>query len=121
MPEIVAPEAFEHDALGTTDGEEPRVVADDLLKEIQRPVKPSALNPNSDNKDALIGDEDEDLDEDKYSRIITNDPRRDVPEENGVKVVQVDEEVVVDDASHVAGPSDDEREEIANIAQPRTS
>ena len=118
MPKVVAPEAYEHDALGTTDGEEPRVVAHDLLKEIQRPVKPSALNPNSDNKDALIGDEDEDVDVDRNSRVVTQDPRADVPEVNGVRVVQKDEEPVVDDASHVAGASDEEKAEIAQVAQP---
>lgn len=91
--EVYHPLVKEHDPLGTTDGEEPRVVADDLLKEIQRPIKPSALGES--HADALVGSEDEDMEADHDSRIIVSDPRNDLPEQNGVKVVQVNEESVV--------------------------
>ena len=94
--EVYVPIVKEHDPLGTTDGEEPRVVADDLLKEIQRPIKPSALGES--HEDALIGDEDEDMEADHDSRIVVNDPRNDLPEEGGVKVIQVNGESVVPEA-----------------------
>ena len=92
--EVYQPLVREHDPLGTTDGEEPRVIADDLLREIQRPIKPSALGPSRD--DALVGEEDEDMDADHDSRIIVNDPRNDVPEEGGVRVVEVAGEQVAE-------------------------
>lgn len=111
----------ETNPLGTTDGEEPRVVAKDLLKEIQRPIKPSALPENHD--DALVGDEDEDMEADHNSRTVTQDPRGDAPEApDGTKVVQVDEEVVVseDDATHLAGPSEEEKNALRAALRPET-
>ena len=103
---VYQPIVREHDPLGTTDGEEPRVVADDLLREIQRPIKPSALGESRD--DAVVGVEDEDMDADHDSRIIVNDPRNDLPEEGGVKVVQVAEENVSDESpvAEAAQPED---------------
>lgn len=45
--EVRTPQPFETDVLGTTDGEEPRVIEEDLVTKISRPIEPSALPATS--------------------------------------------------------------------------
>lgn len=44
---VRTPQPFETDVLGTTDGEEPRVIEEDLVTKISRPIEPSALPASS--------------------------------------------------------------------------
>lgn len=44
---VKTPQPFEVDVLGTSDGEEPRVIEEDLVTKISRPIVPSALPPTS--------------------------------------------------------------------------